>query len=289
MARYGARADHHPIVGHTVSQLRAAASLLRRNMMRAGQFGLAGLFLMLAACSGASEPTVDAEPVPDAMSPEALTGAVDDPDMTPETEGTNPASTEEPDVEVTVVAAETEPAPEPSPMPVSEELPAPTSDSAFGFEQAVEVARTLSKAPFEEPATIPQAAANLNYDTYRRIQTTEAAMAWGGEGEDTRVLFDPRGYLFTHDVKINIVEDGEVKARPYSAEDFNFLDLPLPDAAKENLGFSGFRLLAPINRSGKFDEVVSFKGASFFRALGACNVFGASARSATPLASAHLV
>ena len=278
LARTGAGEVRHPAVAGAVSRLRAAAGILRRNMARAGQFGLAGLILALAACSGASEPAVEADPAPDAMSPESLTGAPEAPEVSPESAETGPAPAETDTPEVTVVAAETEPAPEPSPMPVSEEQPAPASDTAFGFEQAVEAARALSREAFQEPATLPQAAANLNYDTYRRIQGTESAMAWGREGEDTRVLFDPRGYLFTHDVKINIAEDGEVRARPYSPEDFNFFDLPLPDEARDTLGFSGFRLLAPINRSGKFDEVVSFKGASFFRALGAGNVFGASAR-----------
>lgn len=33
-----------------------------------------------------------------------------------------------------------------------------------------------------------------------------------------------------------------------------------------------------LNQAGKFDELISFKGASFFRALGAGNAYGASAR-----------
>jgi glucans biosynthesis protein len=41
---------------------------------------------------------------------------------------------------------------------------------------------------------------------------------------------------------------------------------------------AGFRLMAPLNRADKFDEVAAFLGASYFRALGRGNLYGLSAR-----------
>ncbi|MCI4644149.1 MAG: glucan biosynthesis protein G [Hyphomonadaceae bacterium] len=182
------------------------------------------------------------------------------------------------DPDVTAVEPDTELDPEVSPVPVPEDPARAESEESFGFRDVADRARELSEAPFRNPAPLPQSAASLNYDTYRRIKARDTATLWNEPGHDFRVAFDPRGYLFTHEVQINLISGDTVEARPYSAEDFNFFDLPLNESAKENLGFSGFRLLAPLNRSGKFDEVLSFKGASFFRALGAGNVFGASAR-----------
>lgn len=81
LARDGAGTVRHAAFAGAVSRLRAAARILRRNMARAGQFGLAGLILVLAACSGGSEPVVEADPAPDAMdtmNPEALPGVPED-------------------------------------------------------------------------------------------------------------------------------------------------------------------------------------------------------------------
>jgi glucans biosynthesis protein len=48
----------------------------------------------------------------------------------------------------------------------------------------------------------------------------------------------------------------------------------VPDA----LGFAGFRVHAPINRPGEFDEFCVFLGASYFRAVGRGQSYGLSAR-----------
>ena len=150
--------------------------------------------------------------------------------------------------------------------------------SAFGFEEVHEKARRLAEQAYVEPSPLPKSAAELDYDQYRRIQNNLAAKTWASADTAFRVLFDPRGYLFTHSVVVHLIENGAVQSRAYSADDFDFKDLPLADEVKESLGFAGFRVLTVLNEAGKFDEVVSFKGASFFRALGAGTVYGASAR-----------
>lgn len=155
--------------------------------------------------------------------------------------------------------------------------PAPPTPE-FDFEEVREKAKLLSESEYVQPVALPKAAADLNYDQYRRIQNTSGSMIWPESANGYRVLLDPTGYLFTHDVTINLIEDGKVKARRYSEDDFDFQDLPLPDKVKDAMGFAGFRVLTVLNQDGKFDELVSFKGASFFRALAAGTVYGASAR-----------
>jgi len=148
----------------------------------------------------------------------------------------------------------------------------------FDFEDIQRKARALSEEPFFVQPDLPKSAAELDYDQYRRIQNTPDRAIWPKAANGFRFLPDPRGYLFTHEVRLNIVEGGKVSARTYSERDFAFLDLPLTDKIKETLGFAGFRVLTVLNQDGKFDELISFKGASFFRALGAGTVYGASAR-----------
>ena len=178
--------------------------------------------------------------------------------------------------------------PAPAPDAVPQQAPAEQAQTeqamavtaeTFDFDDVVQRAQALAAKPYEAAPALAKPAAQLTYDQYRRIQLAPGAAIWPDGASGFRILPDPRGYLFEHDVRLNIVENGKVTPRPYSAADYDFLDLPLPDDVKQALGFSGFRVVSPLNRAGKFDEVISFRGASFFRALGTGNVYGASARA----------
>src|SRR5690606_38750120 len=57
--------------------------------------------------------------------------------------------------------------------------------------------------------------------------------------------------------------------KPLDAQAFPGVELP---------GVAGFRLHSPLNRPDVMDELVSFLGASYFRALGRGNFYGLSAR-----------
>lgn len=203
----------------------------------------------------------------------------------PETEAADVAA-----AEVTVVAAESSALPVDVAVageapqfldrgtPASLETEKPAATPEFDFEEVRKLAAQKAAQPYVAQTALAKEAADLNYDAYRRIQNRKDATLWATAGDRFRVLPDPRGYLFTTEVKLHIVENGAVRPRAYMDEDFNFLDLPLTDELKESLGFAGFRVLTPLNTAGKFDELISFRGASFFRALGTGNLYGASAR-----------
>ena len=148
----------------------------------------------------------------------------------------------------------------------------------FGFQTVNALARQLALNDYKPPASAPEDAAGLNYDQFRRIQNLPGSELWSDDGSAFRVSLDPRGYLFRQQVTVNIIEDGKPVRKSYEPGQFDFLDLPLSEETVETLGYSGFRLLAPFAEAGKYDEVISFRGASFFRALGAGAVYGASAR-----------
>lgn len=169
--------------------------------------------------------------------------------------------------------------PETSPPVPAQPAGANAADpAAFGLANIEAMATDLAAKPFEPSPPLPKAAADLDYDQFRRIQNTPGSSLWEGDSLGYHVSLDPRGYLFGHEVKINVVDENGVAGLPYDASQFNFFDLPLNDEVKSALGYSGFRILSPFNRAGKFDEALSFRGASFFRALGAGTVYGASAR-----------
>ena len=149
----------------------------------------------------------------------------------------------------------------------------------FSFEQVINKAQALSEHDFQKSRPVPAAAATLDYDQYRRLEFKRESAEWTPDTTvPFRVHYDPRGYLFNEEVKLNIIDNGVSTPKTWTETDFNFFDLPLSDEDKQALGYAGFHVTAPLNSSGKFDDLISFKGASFFRVLSAGTVYGASAR-----------
>lgn len=228
---------------------------------------LAGVIIVVTGSSGTTEATVasvtsdadiivaDVEPAPVPVAPviEPLDSVAD---YTPEALETG-------DVAPDAVTPET----------------ATPSRAPFAFDQVINKAQALSEHAFQESRPVPAAAAAFDYDQYRRLEFKRESAEWT---DDTsipfRVHYDPRGYLFNEEVKLNLIDKGVSTPKAWAEADFNFFDLPLSEDDKKALGYAGFHVTAPLNSSGKFDDLISFKGASFFRVLSAGTVYGASAR-----------
>ena len=58
---------------------------------------------------------------------------------------------------------------------------------------------------------------------------------------------------------------------------FDFSDTGLKEPPKD-IALAGFKITYPLNRPDKFDEVISFLGASYFRPIGRGQGYGSSAR-----------
>lgn len=146
------------------------------------------------------------------------------------------------------------------------------------FSYVQEKARALAGQPYVTPDAVPGFIKKLTYDDYRMIDLRPEATLFAETNQPYRVMTDTRGSLFHTPIKVNIVNENGLRQHAYDPADFDFEPLELTADEKAALDLAGFRLLAPLNRGGKFDEVLSVKGASFFRALGSDNRYGASAR-----------
>ncbi len=84
---------------------------------------------------------------------------------------------------------------------------------------------------------------------------------------------------FDTPVKINEVTATAVKRIKYSPDYFTFGDVQHDkrDTVKD-LGFAGFKVLYPINSKDKTMKSSSMLRASYFRVIGAGQVYGLSAR-----------
>ncbi|MEM9223171.1 MAG: glucan biosynthesis protein [Pseudomonadota bacterium] len=144
----------------------------------------------------------------------------------------------------------------------------------------VAMAQALSREPFEDRrGLVAQPLQDLSQEGY-------GAMRHGVGfplplSEHRRFFADPllAGFVFSQPVDLYLVEGESARKLAFSREMFVF-DPPADEEVPEDVAipFSGLRLRCEINTPGIFDEFAVFQGASYFRAVGAGEVYGLSAR-----------
>lgn len=155
-----------------------------------------------------------------------------------------------------------------------------TERKSVTFDTVVALARSMSAEPYHAPASPPETLLSIDYDQDRDIRLADTATLWRREGLPFQArMYFTAGRHTAQPVNLYQVNDdgaGEVR---FSPEKFDFGPLvKLPPAEREKGGFSGFRIYYPINKPGHLDEVISFRGASYFRALARNQIYGLSAR-----------
>lgn len=148
------------------------------------------------------------------------------------------------------------------------------------FQAVVGQARAVAASPFApNEIPFPDVLRKLNYDTYRDITFRQQRSLWHDSETLFRVQFFHPGYLFRQPVAINVVENGGTRPLRFSGNYFRYPDFDRARMGDQSaLGFAGLRILYPLNRPQRMDEIISFLGSSYFRALGARQTYGISAR-----------
>jgi periplasmic glucans biosynthesis protein len=133
--------------------------------------------------------------------------------------------------------------------------------------------------PHAEPRTdLPEFFARMNYDDYRRIRFVPEQGLWAAENLPFQVHFFHPGYLYQRTVRLHEFTGTHAQAIPFNAKSFDYQNLNVPLFSRWGLNYAGFRVLHPLNHPAKWDELISFLGASYFRALGRGQLYGISAR-----------
>lgn len=168
----------------------------------------------------------------------------------------------------------------PTPSATDDAQESPPQSVPFSFDLLTERMKAQSEGKPKESHPLGGFLGELKYDDYQRIRFERDRARWSDDGDAGFRLnaFHP-GWLFNEAIVLHEVEDGEARPLAFSTDDFEYIDVKekIPEHF-ELPGVAGFRLLNPLNRSDKFDELVAFLGASYFRALGQGNVYGLSAR-----------
>ena len=150
---------------------------------------------------------------------------------------------------------------------------------AFSFEDVAVLAQIQARQPYRDSSRkAPAQLQALSYDQYRDIRFRPDRALWHNDKLPFEVMFFHLGKFQKNAVRIDEVTRQGAQHIPYRAGDFDFGKNKLSPQSWGDLGFGGFRAHYPLNSSEYKDEVVVFLGASYFRALGAGQRYGLSAR-----------
>ena len=155
------------------------------------------------------------------------------------------------------------------------------SDTRGLFDFVTSIAAERARTAWVAPASFVEGtpAAALSYDQYRAIRFRPESAIWGDPLPFEVQLDHPGGGVETP-VRVHLVSSDTSATAGFDTSLFTYdgdieaEDMDLPAEA----GFAGFRILHPMNRPDHYDEIVSFRGASYFRMLGPDHVYGLSAR-----------
>ncbi len=149
------------------------------------------------------------------------------------------------------------------------------------FDRAALLARAaeLAKQPHTLPPRPEGEGRRLTYDQYRSIRFDPAAAIWRTENRTFALDLLYPGFIFEVPVNINLVVGGTARRVLFTNASFAYGPEVAPLAATgELMGYSGFRVRAPINAADYADEFLVFQGASYFRAIAKGQLYGVSAR-----------
>ncbi|MGH6638112.1 MAG: glucan biosynthesis protein G, partial [Polaromonas sp.] len=149
---------------------------------------------------------------------------------------------------------------------------------AWSLDDVAALARQRAQAPFQAASqAIPAELAKLDYDGYRDIRFNPGSVLWRADQLPYEANFfhvGPRG----DSVRLHEITPAGVKPLPYDPASFNFGNNKLSPGPWGDLGHGGLRIFSNLNSPTYKDELIVFQGASYFRALGAGQRYGLSAR-----------
>lgn len=155
----------------------------------------------------------------------------------------------------------------------------PSTVHAFDFEQVGARAKRLAASPFIAPQkNISSALAELNYDQQRDIRFNPAKSTWRNARLPFELTYFHQGGGFDTPVRIHEIVGSATHEVLFDPRSFNYGANQIGAHQLKGLGFAGFRAHYPLNTTKFKDEVIAFLGASYFRAVGAGQRYGLSAR-----------
>lgn len=157
--------------------------------------------------------------------------------------------------------------------------PAAAQSAGFGFDDVARLAQERARTPHAPAAaTLPAELQALDYDALRDIRFRPERSLWRGAPLPFEVQLFHLGGQQREPVRVHELTPQGPRLLPYASGDFDFGRNALQPASWGDIGHAGLRVHYPLNSPAYKDELVVFLGASYFRALGAGQQYGLSAR-----------
>ncbi|MBT9598259.1 MAG: glucan biosynthesis protein G [Vitreoscilla sp.] len=150
-----------------------------------------------------------------------------------------------------------------------------TAAQADTFDDVAREAQALARSAYRAPAPADERLATWSYDDYRKLRYRPEQSLWRGDNSPFELQFFPLGRGFAQPLRLfEVSESGTrpvvVPADAYTAGEGT--------TARAVPGAAGWRAHFPLHGTAYKDELIAFLGASYFRALGAGQRYGVSAR-----------
>ncbi|AXK57572.1 MULTISPECIES: glucan biosynthesis protein G [Pseudomonas] len=150
---------------------------------------------------------------------------------------------------------------------------------AFNLDDVSAKAKDLAGQKYEAPrSNLPNEFREMKFADYQKIRFLSEKAEWANQKTPFKLSFYHQGMHFDTPVKINEISANTVSEIKYDPSRFDFGDVKFDPKATEKLGYAGFRVLYPINKADKQDEIMTMLGASYFRVIGKGHTYGLSAR-----------
>jgi glucans biosynthesis protein len=150
---------------------------------------------------------------------------------------------------------------------------------AFSEQWLFTKAQNLASSAYNAPKLeLPEQLENLNSQQYQAIRYKPDATIWKNDKLDFQMQCFHAGFQYKIPVDLYLIDSGKANPFKYSPSLFEYSAPVTAPPADSTTGFSGLRLLAPINQPGTWEEFLIFQGASYFKALATSQTFGISAR-----------
>ena len=150
---------------------------------------------------------------------------------------------------------------------------------AFSLDDVSAKAKELAGQKYEAPrSNLPNEFREMKFADYQKIRFRNEKAEWAEQKTPFKLSFYHQGMHFDTPVKINEITATDVQEIKYDPTRFDFGDVTFDPKATDQLGYAGFRVLYPINKADKQDEIMTMLGASYFRVVGKGQIYGLSAR-----------
>lgn len=150
--------------------------------------------------------------------------------------------------------------------------------AAFGYEQVVAKAKALAAEAYKPRDEVPEFLQKFGVAELKRIHFRPEDALWKGDKPPFEVRFYHPGSFFVYPVTVHVVTSDGTHVLPFSPDQFEYPSDETLKKIPQHLGYAGLKILHQLNSTEYLDEVASFLGASYFRAVPEGAHYGLSAR-----------